>query len=272
MAHPKTLFHLIPQNEEAFRTLKYEKNKPFVSRNLQGNIGLEVGFHVAPRSAGSYIIARLGRHGDLVLNDVNVSRLHASFEINPETKVVMLCAKRKNAPRMYAHPKGDANEATDGGCVIPFAVSYRIKITVYDFELVWNELPGRKAASVLQSLTLTEYQEALSCMDGCDSVDKDTARDPTEYHKYTVTRIQTAQSPKVHELETSRKFLGKGGYGSVYQSIDLVSGQFIAVKVTEFKEGAADSEERARLHREMKSLQNYPHVSFCYCRFFFPPF
>jgi hypothetical protein len=52
-------------------------------------LGINIGFHIGNPSRDT--LAILGRNGDIKLKDENFSRTQCSFEVVPESGVVMLC-------------------------------------------------------------------------------------------------------------------------------------------------------------------------------------
>lgn len=62
-AKPSVLFHLVPRNDLSRERLNHPDNMRFVSQSAEGELGLEVGFHVS--SVPGRVITRVGRNGEL---------------------------------------------------------------------------------------------------------------------------------------------------------------------------------------------------------------
>lgn len=95
---PDTLFHLVPVNHFASQAIHDPKNARFVSLSRDGRRGLEVGFHV-PSVPRPPLITTLGEDADLALRVTDFTnsmcKIHAAFEINIQSRLVVLSVKSK---------------------------------------------------------------------------------------------------------------------------------------------------------------------------------
>ena len=276
-ASPGTLFHLIPQNDAARETLGHPDNRRFVSLSLGKNLGLEVGFHVA--AAPGRVMARLGRNADLVLQHRNVSAVHVSLEIHPETFVVLLSTRAKRASSVVIKPvprgpedsvegenaiQGDdtaeGDEAIEGDCVLSYGTTYSILIADYSFRLVWRPMDP----AALRELAIEEYSKAAERQAAARSRYLPTEAD-SEAHTWHNTRIHTTQRPLFVEAKGVPRFkIGGGEFGDVYRVVDDLTGNTFAVKAIKLEAYGDPEHARSLAHREVKALQQLKHV----CRVF----
>lgn len=255
LAEPITLFHLVPRNDTAREALRHPYNHRFVSPAPDKSPGLEIGFHVA--SVPGHVMARLGRNADLILQQRNVSGVHVSFEMHPETFVVLLSSRTKRASSVVIAPKNGPAERINGDCVLRYGIEYTIVIADYDFLLKWR--PG--TAEELRELSIREYTEALKrqAQGNVHSRYLPTEAD-SEAHTWHNTRIHSAQRPLFQEAKgVKRVQIGGGEFGKVYRVDDLTGNSF-AVKVLRLDKYADPEDARSRAHREVKALMRLKHV------------
>ncbi|KIX07197.1 uncharacterized protein Z518_01850 [Rhinocladiella mackenziei CBS 650.93] len=95
--HPQMIFHPVPHDcsPKAKEMLLHPDNKPFVSLykkaagpDEEDQYGLEIGYHVQTRPR-SLVIVEVGKNADLVMPGSNISQVHFSFEIHPESRQIM---------------------------------------------------------------------------------------------------------------------------------------------------------------------------------------
>ncbi|PGG96412.1 hypothetical protein AJ79_09607 [Helicocarpus griseus UAMH5409] len=112
MAQNAALFHLVPLNDVSRESLSQPDNRRFVSLSAEKalGLGLEVGFHVS--SVPGRVIARLGRNGDLILQQRNISAVHVAFELHPDTLAVLLSVRAKHMSSVTVKP---AKSDEEGG-------------------------------------------------------------------------------------------------------------------------------------------------------------
>lgn len=279
--NPKTLFHLVPDNQVAHDALLHPDNKRFVSQSSKG-AGLEVGCHV-PSIPQGHVITRLGRDADLILRESTrqrpISAIHVAFEINPATHLVLLSVRSKRVSSVTFRPldtqdeedQEDQKDKEDseqkeitGDGVILYAQNYSISIGSYGFELVWRTISDRDTnanADALKALAIQSFETSLQKLQNIRSRDRPTEYDDSEYLSWHVTRLNTANSPRFEEIEQLRKEIGEGAFGKVYKAVDRMSGHNFAIKIVEIKAYGSIDDARARIHREIKVMERLKHVS-----------
>lgn len=87
-AMPFALFSLVPSNERAREVVAHPRNGYLKSTLPDGRQALDVGLNI--RSRSSYTLATLGRNADIVIEGSSISRVQCSFEIQPESRRIML--------------------------------------------------------------------------------------------------------------------------------------------------------------------------------------
>ena len=265
-ANPRTLFHLVPTYAAARVALHHPDNRRFVSPapNEKWEPAFEVGFHVS-RVPGR-VMARLGRDTDLILQGDTVSAVHVSLEIHPETLVVLLSTRAKDASLVTIEPvcdQGDdaiqGDDTTDtiqGDCVLGYGIQYNIRIVDYSFRLIWREM----VPAALRELAIQEYNKAMEQQAGVRSRYLPTKVN-SETHTWYNTRIHTAQRPLFMEAEwIPRVWIGGGTFGKVYRVIDGLTGNTFAVKTINLQAYSDPEDARSSAHREVKALQRLKHV------------
>lgn len=268
-AHADTLFHLIPLNDPAWAALRHPDNAHFASRtglDSSKDVGLEVGFHVPSVSHGR-VITRLGRRADLVLADRTVSAVHVAFEVHPETHVVLLSVRSKQLStvkcgvvRKHDDDGRNVTEDVEGDCVIFYGQRYNVAIGPCRFDLCWRL--GLSAKN-LEDRTLEGYRRSVERANLLRTRDQPTEQNLSELHSWHMTRFHTANKCRVEEERQKRTLIGKGAFGTVYQTVERSTGQPIAVKEI----GLTDDPDRATLlraaiHREIKIMERLRHVRF----------
>ncbi|KLU90697.1 serine/threonine protein kinase [Magnaporthiopsis poae ATCC 64411] len=255
MAKPVALFHLVPANDTARQALSHPDNRRFVSPARNDSLGLEIGFHVA--SVPGRVMARLGRDADLILQQRNVSGVHVSFEMHPETLVVMLSSRTKRTSSVMVTPTNGSGELIYGDCVLSYGTKYTIAIADYKFSLQWR---GGTALS-LRELSIREYNEALKrqAQGNVHSRYLPTEAD-SETHTWHNTRIHSARRALFREAEGARRqLIGGGQFGEVYRAVDDLTGNSFAIKVLLLDKCRNPEDARSHAHREIKVLERLEH-------------
>ncbi|KXH65913.1 mitogen activated protein kinase kinase kinase 3 [Colletotrichum salicis] len=281
----RTLFHLVPRNSVAKDALSLPENRRFVSLSAFQEPGMEVGFHVA--SVGGYVIARLGRKGDLVLNRNTSSepmcREHVAFEHQDTTKLIHLAVRSKKQdstvsvellvdtplrPQRGTLLESDnVNKAVDGEVVMLYGQNYNIQISSYRFDLVWTISSSRDSPHVnnerLKGLAWACFRQSMSMLKGLGSRDLPTGFERSEQVSHRITRPRTAKQALYRENKALRQFVGRGTLGTVYRSVDAETSAPLAIKVVHLNNYPKDKEDEARalFHRELKTMQSLNHVN-----------
>ena len=255
-----TLFHLVPANEAAHDALLHPDNSRFVSASAaKGQLGrsepgLEIGFHVPSISSGR-VITRIGRDADLILPGRPISKVHVAFEIHPETLVVLLSVRSKHLSSVKVASLKSEEQKLDGDCVIIYGQDYRITIVSYEFELIWREIKSPR------DLAIQGYKHSLERLQDVRSRDLPTEFDESKVYTWYDTRLHTARKGLFREAEgVPRVLIGRGQFGEVFRTVDLESGNPLAVKVVRLDRYTDVEQARAALHREVKALERLKHV------------
>jgi hypothetical protein len=227
-----------------------------VSPTANGDLGLEVGFHVS--SVPGRVIARLGWDADLILQRRNISAVHVAFELHPDTLVVLLSVRAKRMSSVVVRYKNikPEGEPIEGDCVLCYGKQYNIDIVSYKFTLIWRQTDPEP----LRALAARDYQRALQQQLNVRSRNLPT-EDDSEVHTWHNTRIHTARRILFREADdVPRVAIGEGQFGAVYRAVDLESGHAFAVKVIKLDQFPDAEQARAVAHREVKALQKLSHV------------
>lgn len=280
--HEGTLFHLVPRNKEALDALAEPGNARFVSTSANGDLGLEVGFHVPSLSRG-HIITELGRDADLSLPKSS-SAVQVAFEVHPVTSVVMLyvrtkrswsvtveeCPKRsesessKDSDDEYGkydnHDKHDEDwkdkqlVAKSGDCAIIYGTEYLLNVASYEFRLVWRAGEGPDKTTSLEKLTMAGYKDSMARYDPLTQPSWPETRAPCQTPKELVLQEARSSRVQLNGADSPKPV-------HVYRSVEAATGYFIAVKEVLLKEFGLDMEKgRARVHKEVKLLEKLSHV------------
>ncbi len=271
-ASPSTLFHLVPKNDAAREALDHPDNRRFVSLAPldEPEPALEVGFHVS--AVPGRVMARMGRNADLILQGRNVSAVHVSLEIHPETLVVLLSTRAKRASSVAIEPVravpnrpkgtvgGDAtieeDDRIEGDCVLTYGINYNIRIAGYRFLLIWRAM----VPAALRELAIQEYNKAMERQAAVRSRYLPTEAD-SEAHTWHNTGIHTVQRPLFVEAKgMPRVWIGGGAFGDVWRVVDDVTGNTFAVKTIKLRAYSDPEHARALAHREVKALDRLKHV------------
>jgi hypothetical protein len=267
-AHAKTLFHLIPRNQIALDSLTHPDNKRFVSPSLsaEGELGLEIGYHVSPIAQG-HVIARLGRDADLILQESTpehaISRIHVQFEIHPDTKLILLSARSKRVASVAFKPRGASREQKiTGDGVLLYGVHYSVRIASYAFDLFWRDLTGDSTTNVaaIKDLALQCYETALEQMLEVKSRLRPTGYDNSELLSWHITRVTSTKLPVIQPIDGVRERVGSGAFGEVFKAVDKTTGHPFAIKVVDLQAQGDVDIARACLHREIKAMEKLSHV------------
>lgn len=276
----KILFHLVPMNEIAQEALFDPDNCRFVSTaavpngkyDWYHNDGLEIGYHV-PQIPGGHVITRLGRNTDIILRKAE-SKVHVAFEINPETRLVLLSTRSRHPNTVmvrkpphegcgYEAKQQAKEKAVIGDCVLVYGQEYELTVSGYKFCLVWRATNKIIDTEYLKKLVWGGYKESKSRLKTVESRDysEEQARSSGEQLKYH-TRLVSARESKIRDVDSLRTLIGRGPFGEVFRSYDLKTGHAFAVKVVDLTKSGGDlNQARVGLHREVKILERLSHVS-----------
>ncbi|CDM30302.1 hypothetical protein DTO013E5_9283 [Penicillium roqueforti] len=264
--HRLALFSLRPLNERAKNVASHPGNKHLTSKLNDGTIVLDIGFHI--RSRSRHTIATLGRGGDadLFIEGFNISKIQCSFEIEPNTNVIMLYDRSHGqTTQVFGHNATPFEHGRVRQVVVQKNLNDVLGMggkmqDVFRFQLLWHENT---------CLTTERIKELESILD--DHVENPrlarTVDDlETVLPSQMQTRIHTAGPLQLKMRYTKIDRLGSGQFGVVYKAIDVDTGKLLAVKILQQPEQALDEEWRKSLYyalkREVEALSqiSHPHV------------
>ena len=249
--HPSTRFSLVPLNDRAKAATAHPNNAYIARKSDDGKIVLDI-WRVLSTS-GDTTLATLGRTGDVFVEGSNISRIQCSFEVHPDTGLVMFQDRsRSHTTQVF------------GENVIQFAHGRPRKVVLFNdtqtiigfggehqdlvqFEVKWpHEAPQREMA-------LAEEREENPRQ--AQTIDQDNTALPSQRQ----TRIHASQlsEPKLRWRPAGEE-LGRGRSSVVFKAVNCDTGHFFAVK--EFNH-VASAEQRDRLKREVEILSSMSHVS-----------
>lgn len=107
--YPNALFSLLPLTTQAQAVTSDARNRHLAYEIQGGQFAISIGFHIPSRRDEYHTLARIGRgdNVDIYVGGPTISKFQCSFEVNLDTKVVMLF------DRSSAHTtQVDGNHAT----------------------------------------------------------------------------------------------------------------------------------------------------------------
>ncbi|MCJ1472063.1 hypothetical protein MMC13_000708 [Lambiella insularis] len=189
-SNPQTLFHLVPANQIAREALFHPDNKQFVSQSsgTEGAAGLEIGYHIPSISQG-HVITRLGRNADLILRESTLFFAQSEDKHSEHKKII-------------------------GDGVILYGQKYSISIGTYSFELIWRSISTSDAnIDALKALAVQGFKTSMQRLQNVRSRDRPTEYDDSQYLSWHATRLNTANSARLEEIERLREEIGSGAFG-----------------------------------------------------------
>ncbi|CAH0045768.1 unnamed protein product [Clonostachys solani] len=236
------LFHLAPANYDARKVVTSHINSGFrASERVEEEIGtpaLSVGF--IPSAKGGKTILTLGRKGDIIVEGGDISDVHCSFKINPETGVVMLHDKSQNNT---THVRGHAFQ---GGR------SRKVAMTPGKYEFFRI---GRHRSIKFKLVWFGHVEEAL-----VSGKVLFTVRNPDAH-------VESRPLPTEINRWAKAGVLGSGRYGIVRKVIDLDTGAVVALKTLKKPKNRPERLAKFLLRKfaksEVKNLARlrHPHIA-----------
>ncbi|EJT79281.1 STE protein kinase [Gaeumannomyces tritici R3-111a-1] len=262
--NPDTLFHLVPKNLFAKGALYQKDNNRYASQSGDGQLGLEVGFHV-PANLYSCGIITLGTHGDLMLTsrwdsflfvtglrlltippfstarDVIV-RIHAAFEYDTESHLIFLVdlsGPAAGSPVRLGEHSDFGNISPPPPITQPKHITYGIEYTVWvaslEFKLVWRTLSGEIGANsnLLAQLALDSYKRFKARRKRARSPDCPTEPETQEFDSQDSTPLRSTKKPRLDDVvELHQELTGadESAFGVIYQTVDMHTGRVVVLK------------------------------------------
>jgi hypothetical protein len=265
--HPLALFSLKPHNPRAHDVVAHPSNVYLRSTlpNANGALALDVGFNICSQSRNT--LATLGRNDtDIIVEGSSIGRVQCSFEIDLDSRVVMLY-DRSNAQTTQV--SGDNATPFEHGRLRRVVVQQGLNTIIgmggvgcdlVQFELIWHQGP-------IDTVEKVKSQEGMSC--GAEEnprLARTVDEAPTVLPSQRVTRIHTPGERKLRmRYKNIGPPLGSGQFGIVHKCIDVDSGKFMAVKILKRPQGISQEDWREELcytlKREVETLSDISHVS-----------
>ncbi|KAJ4309478.1 hypothetical protein N0V84_011482 [Fusarium piperis] len=256
--HPYALFSLLPLNDRAKEILEFPENAHLVSslrpRKHDPTFrvqGLDIGFHI--RSASRYTLATIGRCGDVVVKDANISRIHCSFELDEHNKEEVMLQDRSS------------NNSTEllGMTRVPFEPGRPHRRVVVDRNINLEFGLGGKTCDLYQfQIFWHTYAESMVRQQ------IDYREDDPRQARTVVDVTQAVVAPRPHALVhatgspgrirySGRRELGRGSFGVVWKVANVDTGEHLAVK--RIQRPRIQSRAYVVLKREIEILSRVSH-------------
>lgn len=265
--HPLALFSLHPvaDSERAKAAFSHPDNDHLVSRSSDGNLALNIGFHI--RGKSSKTLATLGRgfDADIYVEGSNIARIQCSFEIDFDTGIVMFCDRSlAKSSQVF----GENAMPFEHKRIRQVLVNHKLNDIIgmggerrdlIRFRLVWYQNPEKTVETIKNYKTLlcgrVENPRLARTMDEA----------PTSLPSCRETRphtVHTARSLQLKMRYVTMRSAGSGTFGEVFKAIDVDSGKFMAVKILKRPTIISEAENwRVSVKREVEILSNISHVS-----------
>lgn len=258
-AHHQTIFHLRPIGPNTKQLLHYGSNSSLVSEDAEGELGFEVGYHIArPDTAlqGGCIIADMGRNAAILLPNDSISRVHAQFCVHPESRALMfkvtIPKKGTVLIRGYTFRKFHNAEQIVLFHGMPYEISFQLPNGPFQFKVVWLHGNAKTLSIIKDGFSNAEHKAVLPALRRTPSLgDFDIAN----WYQSRIDDTDTT-GPYIRDAHPI-SFIGAGSYGVVSKAIDMDSGHFIALK----KIRCITPREQLVIRREVETLKTLKHVS-----------
>jgi len=246
MSYPRNnslaLFSLYPLNAQAHDVLDHPRNRHLVAIMSNNTRVLDVGFNVQSQSRNT--LATLGRNDtDIIVEGAKIGRIQCSFEIDPDSRVVMLY-DRSNAQTTQVF--GESTTPFEHGRLRRVVVQKGlntivgiggVKCDFVRFELIWHQDP---LETVDKIKSLESMFSGLKENPRLARTENDT---PTVLPSQGVFRMRRMiVGPP----------LGSGQFGIVHKCVDVDSGKFMALKILTRPPGKSQEQWREELYRTLK--------------------
>ena len=276
--HPLALFSLIPydDNKRAKAVVAHPCNSHLISTTTDGELALDVGFHI--RSKSHNTLATLGRGDtDIFVDGASIAKIQCSFEIDLDTNVVMLYDRSYyRTTQVYGENAMPFEHERLPQVVVQANLNTVVGMggegrNLVQFELIWHQDPDGTIEKVKNREDIVRgYEEhpriARTIMDETDTV----------FPSRRETRIHT---PGTRQLKmrymTIGDMLGAGQFGEVYKAVNVDSGKLMAVKMLKLPDDATKKQRDHwresvyyALKREVENLAKINHVSKSNYRFY----
>ncbi len=259
--HPLAVFSLKPLNERAYDVVNHPANDRLVSTLVDGTLALDIG-HAVSESGEATTLATLGRNADIIIPGASISKIQCSFEINPDTNVIMFYDRSYNlSTQVFGENKTPFEYGRPRKVVVRNDCNTKIGMggeqrKLVRFELMWHSGPMHAMEKVKdRQRGALEVNPRLART--IDEADTDTALTRMATRPHTSGPGQ----PTIRYL-TLGENLGSGAFGNVEKVLDTDTGRLMALKLV--KRPSREAEEMAlsnMLKREVENLSRLSHVS-----------
>ncbi|KAF8846778.1 kinase-like protein [Acephala macrosclerotiorum] len=264
--HHLALFSLAARNDRAHEVIAHQSNSHLISKLPNEALGINVGFNIRSKSRGT--LATLGRSNtDILVEGSSIGRVQCSFEIDLESRVVMLYDRSNSQTTQVS---SENCQSFEPGRLRRIVVQRGLNTVIgmggtrrdlVQFNLIWHGTPDETVAMIKsQEGKLAEEDESPLLARTLDEA-------PTELPSQRLTRIHTPGQNQLkiryHKIGLP---LGAGNFGTVHKCVDVDLGRLMAVKILTGPAGRtaeAWGEELYRtLKREVETLAsiNHPHI------------
>ncbi|KAK4071315.1 hypothetical protein Purlil1_13458 [Purpureocillium lilacinum] len=250
------LFSLVPLNQLSVDVLKDTDNRHHVAAiNAGDDVSREV-LHVGfTTSSAKYTLATIGRQGDIVVRAPNISRVQLSFELVETTFEVMAYDRSSNQSTAFLGPQ--AMSFRPGQTTRRVLMDRQINLELgfgghdarqFRFRIMWHDPPP---LTITQALAFREDSPRQA-----RTLEDDT---PGVTMPECTTRVRDISSGAQMRF-SNRALLGNGGFGVVFEAVDVESGKVFAVK--RIKRPDVGTHRYTLLQREVNALRGlcHPHI------------
>ncbi|KAG5917916.1 hypothetical protein E4U42_007070 [Claviceps africana] len=233
MAHPSTIFYLVPLNERALDVVKHPSNRHLFSTYDDKPV-LNIDLTIPSHSCSSNTIVTLGRGKatDIVIDGQDISRLQCSFEIDDTTHMVML---HDRSVKGTTHVSGSGNfmsfqQGRPRIIVVCKEFNDIVRLGVFEetcvkFQLSWPNSPVQSEAIIRnRQVSTSKFKESPQ------DVRTNSGPETVLPSGYMQTRIHTPGSKQFPLRYHRLNDLAKGGFGTVYKAVNVDTGKLLAVK------------------------------------------
>lgn len=263
--HPTVLFWLAATNDTARKSIQNEVNRDSVGLlpGLDAVKAFVVAFDMDVRTPGCLLT--LGREGDVQLLGSQISRIQCQIQLHPKTQEILIrdtsASKNTKVVDVTRPERLFFSKSEDVPRQVVIRVGNTIRLSMggdnkdlYQFEVVW---PTRDL-KMLQAMKASTTEFVARRKKIQNEVTHYTTPLPASRYE---SRIQTSGSSETW-LHRKLKFLGSGTYGNVFQTVNMHTGEYFAVKVMRRTQpSSTDIDWRKSIHEEVRFLETLSYVS-----------
>lgn len=274
----RSLFSLVPITPKPIDVVRHPHNRHLAYRLNDDTLALDIGLHIHSKSRSPSILATLGRDdaADIFLDGPSMSRIQCSFEINLDSKVIMIVDRSRALTTQVYSADTPTSAVAQFELGRPFPPQVVIMRTLNEqlgmggthrdlvkFELHWHY----NLDTIIDILNNRDDlpQDYKQEIEDCPRVAHTLSQ---ELDTIPPSRMETRAHVPAQPTMRYKQFdaLGNGSFGTVFKGLDLDLGRFMAIKRLEQPsdpEGAAQFQQSLRYaaKREVETLSRIKHVS-----------